>query len=65
MIDVLVECQHVLFQHIIDPHNMEESMDVTVNNPLSQDQEVSNHRCYVYCIAGEFGEFGKSSDLPN
>ena len=33
---------HVLsLQHITDPHNMEQSMDVALNNPLSQEDDVS------------------------
>lgn len=38
---VMLCYQYVYFQHIIDPHNAEQSMDVTLNNPLSQDDDVS------------------------
>ena len=31
----------LLLQHIIDPHKMEQTMDVTLNNPLSQEEDVS------------------------
>ena len=33
-------CMCATPQHITDPHNEEQSMDVTFNNPLSQDEEV-------------------------
>ena len=35
----------VTVQHITDPHNDEQTMDVALNNPLSQEEDVSCTSC--------------------
>ena len=52
LILMIITFLHVSFQYIIDPHNTQLSMDVALNNPLSQEEDVSDH--FVFNISESF-----------